>query len=105
METISEKQKASFNKHTLTALMTVWKIPGTHELELNEEILRKSSAKEMELENVAKNYFVLSGRLNIFEKDKVRVNRDIRNGNNFGLDEDDEAVFETEAKWDIHKEV
>ena len=85
--------------------MTIWKIPGTHELELTEDILRRSSAKEVEPQTVTKNYFVLSGRLSIFERDNVRASKEIRSGKGFSIADDDEAVFGTEAKWDIRQEL
>ena len=55
--------------------MTVWKIPGSHELELTDDNLRKSSTKDLESQALLKNYFVLSGKLNIFEREKVVIKK------------------------------
>lgn len=74
IEYISEREQSSFNRHTLSALMTVWRIPDVYELDLMEETLN-SSSKDHGVRKIPKNYFVLSGKIKVFREDQVKIER------------------------------
>ena len=84
--------------------MTVWKIPGSHQLELTDDCLKRSSTKDLETQTLLKNYFVLSGKLNIFDREKVVIKKMAQKGKIFNLvSDEDDGVFGTEARWDINR--